>query len=110
MSEYFEPKDLANFADMGKEAPELGAKFFEYGEAVFEEAELTTREKALIGLAVAHTTQCPYCIEAMTQKCLENGSSPGEMTEAVHVACYIRGGSSLVHGMQMRKHIEKLSM
>ncbi len=110
MSEYYERKDLARFGEIGKEAPDLAKRFFEYGDAVFADAELSTREKALIGLAVAHTVQCPYCIEAMTQKALENGASLGEMTEAAHVACYIRGGSSLVHGIQMRKLSEKLSM
>jgi len=45
---------------------------------------------------VAHAVQCPYCIDAYTQTCLEKGSNVEEMTEAVHVACAIRGGSSLV--------------
>jgi alkylhydroperoxidase/carboxymuconolactone decarboxylase family protein len=59
---------------------------------------------------VAHTVQCPYCIDAYTQASLEKGSNVEEMTEAVHVACAIRGGASLVHGVQMRNVIEKLSM
>ena len=65
---------------------------------------------ALIALAVAHTVQCPYCIDAYTQASLEKGSNIEEMTEAVHVACAIRGGASLVHGVQMRNVAEKLSM
>ena len=64
----------------------------------------------LIALAVAHTVQCPYCIDAYTQACLEKGSNPAEMTEAIHVATAIRGGSSLVHGVQMRNVAGKLSM
>jgi alkylhydroperoxidase/carboxymuconolactone decarboxylase family protein len=71
---------------------------------------LTEREKALIALAVAHTVQCPYCIDAYTNVCLEKGSNLGQMTEAVHVAAAIRGGSSLVHGIQMRNIVEKLEM
>jgi 4-carboxymuconolactone decarboxylase len=74
------------------------------------EGALTEREKALIALAVAHTVQCPYCIDAYTQASLEKGSNVEEMTEAVHVACAIRGGASLVHGVQMRNVAEKLSM
>jgi 4-carboxymuconolactone decarboxylase len=54
--------------------------------------------------------QCPYCIDAYTQASLEKGSNVEEMTEAVHVACAIRGGASLVHGVQMRNVAEKLSM
>ena len=81
-----------------------------YYSAVFAEGALTEREKALIALAVAHTVQCPYCIDAYTQASLEKGSNVEEMTEAVHVACAIRGGASLVHGVQMRNVTEKLSM
>lgn len=110
METYYNPKDLAKFEEIGKEAPELGRKFFEYYGAVFAEGELTEREKALIGLAVAHAVQCPYCIDAFTQSCLEKGASLGEMTEALHVVTAIRGGASLVHGVQMRNLAEKLSM
>jgi 4-carboxymuconolactone decarboxylase len=110
MDTYYDPKDLSRFAEIGKEAPELAKKFFDYYGAVFAEGELTEREKALIALAVAHTVQCPYCIDAYTRACLEKGSNPAEMTEALHVVTAIRGGASLVHGMQMRRIVEKLSM
>jgi 4-carboxymuconolactone decarboxylase len=110
MDTYYDPQDLDKFAEIGKEAPELAKKFFDYYGAVFAEGELTEREKALIALAVAHTVQCPYCIDAYTRACLEKGSNVAEMTEALHVVTAIRGGASLVHGMQMRKIAEKLSM
>lgn len=110
METYYDPEDLAKFEEIAKDAPELGRKFFDYYGSVFAEGELTEREKALIALAVAHTVQCPYCIDAFTQACLEKGSNPEEMTEALHVAVAIRGGASLVHGLQMQRRIEKLSM
>jgi alkylhydroperoxidase/carboxymuconolactone decarboxylase family protein len=110
MAEYYSPEDLGKFEEIGREAPELAKKFFDYYSAVFAEGALTEREKALIALAVAHAVQCPYCIDAYTQACLEKGSNLEEMTEAVHVACAIRGGASLVHGIQMRKVAQKLSM
>lgn len=110
METYYDPADLAKFGDIGKEAPELAKKFFDYYGAVFAEGALTEREKALIALAVAHAVQCPYCIDAYTTSCLEKGSSLEEMTEALHVVSAIRGGASLVHGVQMRKIAERLSM
>jgi alkylhydroperoxidase/carboxymuconolactone decarboxylase family protein len=110
METYYHAKDLAKFAEIGKDAPQLAKKFFEYYQAVFAEGELTEREKALIALGVAHAVQCPYCIDAYTQACLEKGSNLGEMTEAVHVAAAIRGGASLVHGIQMRNVATKLSL
>jgi AhpD family alkylhydroperoxidase len=54
--------------------------------------------------------QCPYCIDAYTQDCQQKGADLEQMTEALHVAVAIRGGASLVHGMQMREHAKKLGM
>jgi len=110
MDGYYHSADLTRFADMGKGNKELWEKFSVYYAAVFAEGALTEREKALVALAVAHAVQCPYCIDAYTQACLEKGSNIEEMTEAVHVAGAIRGGASLVHGLQMRNVAEKLSM
>ena len=110
MDTYYHPLDLHKFGEMGKGNKELWDKFLAYYSAVFAQGSLTEREKALIALGVAHAVQCPYCIDAYTQACLEKGSNLEEMTEAVHVACAIRGGASLVHGVQMWNVAEKLSM
>ena len=110
MDTYYDPKDLAKFGEIGEGAPSLAKKFFDYYAAVFAEGALTEREKALIALGVAHAVQCPYCIDAYTRASLEKGSNLAEMTEAVHVATAIRGGASLVHGVQMRKVAGSLSL
>jgi len=110
METYYNPEDLPRFQEIGKDVPDLAKKFFDYYNAVFAEGALTEREKSLIALAVAHSVQCPYCIDAYTQACLEKGSNVHEMTEAVHVAAAIRGGASLIHGIQMRRIAENLSM
>lgn len=107
---YYNPKDLKKFEDVGEFSPELAEKFFDYYGAVFEEGALSAREKALIALAVSHTVQCPYCIDAYTTESLEKGASEEQMMEAVHVASAIRGGSSLVHGVQMMNKTKDLSM
>ncbi len=107
---YYCPHDLSRFGEMGKERPDLWAKFLAYYEAVFADGALTAREKALIALGVAHAVQCPYCIDAYTQASLQNGADHEQLTEAVHVACAIRGGASLVHGVQMRNVADKLGM
>src|SRR5437660_5274532 len=110
METYYHPHDLSRFAEMGKGNRDLWEKFMAYYSAVFAEGALTEREKALIALAVAHAVQCPYCIDAYTTECLQKGSDLEQMTEAVHVACAIRGGASLVHGMQMKEHAAKVGM
>ena len=110
MDTYYHPGDLAKFAEIGAGNKELWEKFQSCYATVFAEGALTEREKALIALGVAHAVQCPYCIDAYSQACLEKGSNIEEMTEAVHVACALRGGASLVHGVQMRNAVGKLSM
>ena len=107
---YYQSQDLKKFKNITDWSPELGKKFFDYYNSVFEESALSAREKSLIALAVAHTIQCPYCIDAYTQDGLERGVDKEEMMEAVHVAAAIRGGASLVHGVQMMEVYEKRSM
>ena len=110
MGTYYNPKDLEKFGTIGEDAPNLWEKFTEYYGEVFAEGSLTAREKAIIALAVAHAVQCPYCIDAYTQESLAKGADLDQMTEAVHVACAIRGGASLVHGVQMKNVNSKLTM
>jgi alkylhydroperoxidase/carboxymuconolactone decarboxylase family protein len=111
MSEtYYKPDDLKKFGEIGQFEPTLAKQFFEYYGAVFKEGALTAREKSLIALAVSHTVQCPYCIDAYTTDTLEKGCTEAQMMEAVHVAAAIRGGASLVHGVQMMNKAKKLGM
>jgi 4-carboxymuconolactone decarboxylase len=107
---YYHGADLGKFGEIGKAAPELAKKFFDWYGAVFADGALSAREKSLIALAVAHAIQCPYCIDAYSTDALSKGSDVEQMTEAVHVAAAIRGGASLVHGIQMRNHAAKVSM
>ena len=107
---YYDPADLKKFGKITELQPELGKKFFSYYNDVFKEGALTEREKALIALAVAHAVQCPYCIDAYTAGSLEKGADEEEMMEAVHVAAAIRGGASLVHGVQMMNKLKELTM
>ena len=107
---YYDSADLGRFSEIAENAPELGKKFFDWYGAVFADGALTAREKSLIALGVAHAVQCPYCIDAYTTDALEKGADLDQMTEAVHVAAAIRGGASLVHGVQMRNKATKVSM
>jgi alkylhydroperoxidase/carboxymuconolactone decarboxylase family protein len=107
---YYNPADLNKFGDVSEFGPELAKKFFDYYGDVFKEGALTAREKSLIALAVAHTVQCPYCIDAYSTDTLEKGCSEEQMMEAVHVAVAIRGGASLVHGVQMMNKVKDVTM
>lgn len=110
METYFKPEHLPRFREIGEGNKELADAFFSWYGKVFADGALTAREKSLIALAVAHAVQCPYCIDAYSSDCLTKGADLEQMTEAVHVAAAIRGGASLVHGLQMMDHAKKLAM
>ena len=107
---YYHAQDLKKFTHIGEFGKELADKFFDYYGAVFAEGALTAREKSLIALAVAHTVQCPYCIDAYATDATERGCSEKQLMEAVHVAAAIRSGSSLVHSVQMMNKVKEISM
>ena len=107
---YYNAEDLKRFPEITSMQKELGESFFAYYGKVFQEGALTVREKSLIALAVAHALQCPYCIDAHTTGSLENGANDEQMMEAVHVAAAIRGGATLVHGVQMMQQVKKMAM
>ncbi|MCF6361085.1 MAG: arsenosugar biosynthesis-associated peroxidase-like protein [Cyclobacteriaceae bacterium] len=107
---YYIEEDLKKFGNITKYQKEMGEKFFGWYDEVFKEGALTQREKALIALGVAHAVQCPYCIDAYTKSSLEKGADEEQMMEAIHVAAAIRGGASLVHGVQMMNKVEDLTM
>ncbi|NIP31567.1 MAG: 4-carboxymuconolactone decarboxylase [Candidatus Dadabacteria bacterium] len=106
--DYYDPKDLNKFSEVGKFSKDLMDKFFDYyNSATSEDGALTKREKSLIALAVAHTEKCPYCIDAYTTQCLESGANPEQMTEAIHVAASLSAGIKLIHAVQMQNVMKK---
>lgn len=107
---YYNAGDLKKFGNVAEFQKELADKFFSYYGDVFKDSELSAREKSLIALAVSHAVQCPYCIDAYSTDAFERGWSEGQMMEAVHVACAIRGGASLVHGVQMMNKVKEIAM
>ena len=110
MDTYYKPEHLPKFGTIAEGNKKLADKFFDWYSEVFKAGALSAREKSLIALAVAHTVQCPYCIDAYSKESLQQGSDLEQMTEAIHVAAAIRGGSSLVHGVQMLGHVHKQVM
>jgi alkylhydroperoxidase/carboxymuconolactone decarboxylase family protein len=107
---YYDPSDLKKFGEITEWSEELGEKFFEYYNKVFEEGALSAREKALIALAVSHVVKCPYCIDAYTKDGLRRGITKEEMMEAVHAGAAIESGATLVHAVQMMNKVNKLDL
>ncbi len=107
---YYNAEDLAKFGAIGEFQKPMADKFFAWYGEVFSDGNLTAREKSLIALAVAHGVQCPYCIDAYSNDAFEKGWSESQMMEAIHVAAAIRGGASLVHGVQMMNKVKEIAM
>lgn len=108
MTEYYKSEDLKKFKEVGAFSPELMQQFFSYyNQVTASDGALTKREKSLIALALSIAKQCPYCIEAYTEACLQNGSNPQEMTEAIHVTAAMEAGMALIHGVQMQNVLKK---
>jgi AhpD family alkylhydroperoxidase len=78
-------------------APELYAAFQSFSKQVFADGALPSKTKELIAVAVAHVTQCPYCIRSHTKRATLKGASPQEIMEAIWVAAEMRAGAAVAH-------------
>lgn len=102
----------ASNADISRKRRELApdplAAFRKFSEAVFADGALPGRTKQLIAVAVAHTTQCPYCIRGHTEAALRHGATEQEIMEAIWVAAEMRAGGAYAHSALaidvMQKH------
>ena len=80
-------------------APGAAAAFHDFGAAVFAEGVLSTKTKQIIAVAVAHVTQCPYCIRGHTHAALNEGATDAELMEAIWVAAEMRAGAAFAHSL-----------
>ncbi len=88
-------------ADLGRHrrelAPSVEEAFRAFSEAAFAEGALARKVKQLVAVAVAHTTQCPYCIRGHTLAALREGATEAEIMEAIWVAAEMRAGGAFAH-------------
>jgi AhpD family alkylhydroperoxidase len=78
-------------------APEINEAFEKFSRAVFADGALPEKVKQLIAVAVAHVTQCPYCITGHTRLAHRKGATPEEVMEAIWVAAEMRAGGAYAH-------------
>lgn len=90
-------------ADLAKRrtslAPEAASAFRDFSKAVFREGALSRKHKQLIAVAVAHVTQCPYCIRGHTKAATREGATPEELMEAIWVTAEMRAGGAYAHSL-----------
>jgi AhpD family alkylhydroperoxidase len=109
MSEYFYAIDARKYYEDLKEAqPEMFDAFMGLQRRVFEhESTLPSKTKELIAIAVAHTTQCPYCIEFHVKAAQKAGATKTEIAEAIFIAAALRAGGAFAHSSVAMSSFDK---
>ncbi|WP_066062130.1 carboxymuconolactone decarboxylase family protein [Neobacillus soli] len=98
MSTSFYPKEnVQHFARLKDLAPEQLKAFNAFDASVFKEGALSKKEKEIIAVAIAHVTECPYCIDAHTKGAKRAGATLEELAEAVFVTAAVEAGGAVTH-------------
>lgn len=93
--------NLSKLGNIGKLAPETMSAFRAYDKAALSDGAIPKKYKELMAIAVALTTQCPYCIEIHRKNAIEAGVTETELAEAIHVAAALRAGGAITHGTHL---------
>jgi AhpD family alkylhydroperoxidase len=93
--------NLSKLPRMGELAPEAMTTFRAYDKAALADGAIPKKYKELMAIAVALTTQCPYCIELHRQEALKAGATEQELAETVFVASALRAGGAITHGTHL---------
>ena len=99
----FDMKNLARLKKLDENAPDAMKAFWAFDKAAFAEGELSVKQKQLMAVAVALTTQCPYCIELHTKAARDAGASDAQLAETGIVAAAIRAGGAITHSTHLFK-------
>ena len=93
----YDIKNLSKMKNLEANAPEAMKAFVAFDKAAVAEGAIPAKYKKLMALAVAFTTQCPYCNEIHTNNARKLGTSDQESAEAVLVAAALRAGGAITH-------------
>lgn len=78
-------------------APAQAKAFRAFSDAVFAEGAISATTKQLVAVAVAHVTQCPYCIRSHTAAAIRHGATAEQLMEAIWIAAEMRAGAAYAH-------------
>ena len=96
---YHDSDDLKRLGEFSRLAPKEFAAFVEFDKIVGrDDGAIPRKYRELIALAVACTTQCPYCLDVHTRAAKRAGASREEVTEAAMLAAALRAGAAVTHG------------
>ena len=94
----YDMTNLKKFTRLRELAPQAFNTFVAFDEAAFKGGVIPLRYKELMAVAVALTTQCPYCIELHANKAKKAGATEQELAEATLIAAALRAGGAMTHG------------
>src|SRR5258705_8146711 len=94
----YDMKNLAKLKRLDELAPQTWRAFAAFDEAAYQAGAIPLKYKELMAVAVALTTQCPYCIEIHSKKAKKAGASEQEIAETLLVAAALRTGGAVTHG------------
>ena len=94
----YDLKNLAKLQTLGQLAPEAFKAFVAFDEAVVRHGVIPLKYKELMAVAVALTTQCPYCIDIHAKKARKAGATDQEIAETTLIAAALRAGGAVTHG------------
>ena len=94
----YDLKNLSKFPRLGELAPEAFKKFVEFDAAALSDGAIPVKYKELMAVAVALTTQCPYCIDLHTKRARKAGATEQELAETTLVTAALRAGGAMTHG------------
>jgi AhpD family alkylhydroperoxidase len=101
----YDMTNLGRMKSLTVHAPEAMNAFVAFDKAALAAGAIPVKYKELMALAVAFTTQCPYCIELHANKAREQGASDPEVAESVLVAAALRAGAAVTHGTHAMKEV-----
>jgi AhpD family alkylhydroperoxidase len=111
MSNIVNQPGAREFAQKRRElSPDTEAAFQTFSKAVFADGALSGKAKQIIAVAVAHVTQCPYCIKGHTKAALRHGASREELMEAIWVAAEMRAGGAYAHSLLSIEEMERAAV
>ncbi len=93
--------NINKLAHVGELVPETMQAFKDWDKLALADGAIPKKYKELMAIAVALTTQCPYCIEIHRQQAVDAGVTETELAEAIHVAAALRAGGAITHGTHL---------
>ena len=99
----FDMKNLAKLKRLDENAPEIMKAFWSFDKAAFQPGTIDVLHKQLTAVAVALTTQCPYCIELHVKAARDAGATDSMLAETATVAAAMRAGAAITHATHLFK-------